>query len=151
LTHVFCPTCRDEFRSGFEHCARCNVDLVESLDDAPRQQASVEPPIAMPLRMAEYCGFFDLNDARESRDRVRAKSVRADIIIREPLDADLSRPAKEEYWLRVEAAQMRQAQAILGVDEAEEPRDSDTFKCSDCGRTVAAEESFCAGCGARFE
>jgi len=148
---MFCPTCRDEFRSGFEHCARCNVDLVDSLDDVPQKQASVEPLVPMPLRMAEYCGFFDLNDARASRDRVRAKSVRADIVIRESLVADLSRPAEEEYWLRVEATQMRQAQAILGMEEAEEPKAKDTFQCSDCGHTVASEESFCAGCGARFE
>ena len=29
---MFCPNCRDEFRPGFTHCAKCNVDLVDELE-----------------------------------------------------------------------------------------------------------------------
>jgi rubrerythrin len=108
--------------------------------------------------MIDYCGFLELEDARRARDRLRAESVRADIVIREAPDSDLSGPAREEYWLRVERQRYRDAAALLESDEAatveheEEPGgEDDSFSCGDCGHLVAADERFCPSCGARFE
>lgn len=146
---MFCPGCKDEFRSGFTRCERCGVDLVDELPkDAPRPD-EVAPQ--MPVRMAEYCGFFALDDARRTRERLRTEQIRCDILIREAPDE----PSREEYWLRVETDRAREAHAIIG-DPADSvaPEDQEgegDFDCSECGKKVAAEESFCASCGARFE
>src|SRR5690349_12397475 len=32
---MFCPRCKSEYRTGFTHCADCDVDLVESLPQTP--------------------------------------------------------------------------------------------------------------------
>ena len=32
---MFCPQCKSEFRTGFTHCADCDVDLVERLPETP--------------------------------------------------------------------------------------------------------------------
>ena len=32
----FCPACRSEYRSGFNRCADCDVDLVEALAKPPQ-------------------------------------------------------------------------------------------------------------------
>ncbi len=60
----------------------------------------------------------------------------------------------EEYWLRADARQIRQVQALLeGAAPAPAPA-ADTppagFKCSKCKLPVHEEESFCANCGLRF-
>ena len=35
---MFCPSCKDEFREGFVHCKKCDVDLVESLNNNEKEQ-----------------------------------------------------------------------------------------------------------------
>jgi hypothetical protein len=182
---MFCPSCKDEFRRGFTRCASCNVDLVDDLDaevaetkTEPRRSARPSSP------MVEYCGFFDLDEAREARDRLRDESIGADILIRDA-EGD-SGDTGEEYWLRVESARYAHVPAILGFDATEAGGDDDAssepipgggggrfaakliapatpdrvaeerasgehVRCSECGKRVAVQESFCPHCGLRFE
>ena len=46
-------------------------------------------------------------DIDTARDRLRAESMRADIVIREAPGSDLGGPAREEYWLRVAVRECR--------------------------------------------
>jgi hypothetical protein len=152
---VFCPRCKDEFRPGFTRCGVCGVELVPSLSVTPPASPAeaagpVRASIAV-LPMIDYCGFLSLEDARASRDRLRAESMRSDIVIREAPDSDLTGPAREEYWLRVERDRYREAAALLGYEEVESDAEDDSFTCGDCGHQVSASENFCPGCGARFE
>jgi hypothetical protein len=151
---MFCPECKDEFRPGFTRCAACNVDLVDDLTQV-KPQGPEKPAPPMSVRMAEYCGFFSVDDARDARDRLREKRIRSDIVIREAPGAPFDEPVEEEYWLRVDASMFKQAAALLDQDqppeEEEEPSGGGTFRCSECGHTVNAEEAFCAKCGARFD
>ena len=57
-------------------------------------------------------------------------------------------PVEEEYWLRVEATQMKQAAALLDAQIAEAAA---TAHCSNCSKEVSAEETFCPHCGERFD
>lgn len=41
---MFCPTCHSEYRDGFYRCSDCDVDLVQSLEAAPKVVASGEDP-----------------------------------------------------------------------------------------------------------
>ena len=34
---MFCPSCRDEYREGFTHCAECGAELVEELPPEPAE------------------------------------------------------------------------------------------------------------------
>ena len=34
---MFCPSCRDEYREGFTHCADCGAELVEELPPEPAE------------------------------------------------------------------------------------------------------------------
>ena len=147
---MFCPICKSEFRAGFTRCATCDADLVEDLSPSTATEAK-SPPQAVTACSADafrdFCGFLSLDDARRARARLREASLAGEIVIRD-------RPGKsgteEEYWLRVPGGRFREAEAILGYDEAEEIP-AETYTCSDCGREVAAEETFCPYCGARFE
>jgi len=146
---MFCPNCKDEFRPGFERCASCNVDLVADLDavpEAPKKATSAETP-AM-VHLADYCGFVSLEEARASRDLLRQERIGCDIVIREQPGSDPAAPIQEEFWLRIDVAQQRNAMTLLGFDAA---AGSEGFSCDKCGQTVAENESFCPGCGARFD
>ena len=148
---MFCPSCKDEFRPGFTRCATCNVDLVDSLSDvaaAPVEKKARKETHAGPtfVPMVDYCGFLTLEDARESRERLKEQAIRSEIVIREtPGSTD------EEYWLRVEKDRHREVFSLLGFDEHDHNAYDDTFSCGECGHEVAAAESFCPKCGARFE
>ena len=52
---MFCPVCRDEFRSGFTRCEDCDAVLVESLDQAaPRRSAPVVSEVAAEEATANF-------------------------------------------------------------------------------------------------
>ena len=147
---MFCPKCQDEFRSGFTRCGRCNVDLVEDL--AAVKQEAVARQAPMLVRLAEYCGFLSLEEARSARDKLRRERIRYEIVLREPPDASWEGPAQEEYWLRVDASQAKRVAQILGdVPTVADDTDGNSFACGDCGQEVATDEVFCPKCGARFD
>jgi len=117
---MYCPSCKDEFRAGFTRCAACNLDLVDDLSTvAANAEETTKPRPAPPSPMAEYCGFFSLDEARAARDRLRGARIRADIVIRESPGSDLGAAPDEEYWLRVEASRYARVPSILGFDASE--------------------------------
>jgi hypothetical protein len=137
------------------------VDLVHDLSNA---QASPDGEPSAPtgaarmttgmVPMVEYCGFVDLDAARNARDLLRAQWIRSEIVIRDAPGAEADRLAVEEYWLRVERDRIKEAVGVLGYDQAEvgtEEEQDDAFDCGACGATVSADETFCANCGAKFE
>jgi hypothetical protein len=130
------------------------VDLVASLS-APTARAA--PPAVAPLgplRLTDYCGFLTLDEARAARDRLRGERIRSEIVIRESTDAALDRPAREEYWLRVDVSRLRDVASVLGdVPEVEEAAAADGagFACGACGGHVAEDATRCPSCGARFD
>ena len=149
---MFCPKCKDEFRTGFTRCAGCNVDLVESLSEAgpAPSPAGGAAPSCSPLSLVEYCGFVSLDDARRARDLLYGETIGAEIAIRTTTGSGGG--PQEEYWLRVDRARYKEVMRLLGYDEAQAPAEEaeEGFSCGECGREVAADETFCAGCGARF-
>jgi predicted amidophosphoribosyltransferase len=151
---MFCPACKDEFRAGFTRCASCDVDLVEQLSAADPQRTSGDaaPPLPSAVPMVEYCGFFDLDEARQAWDTLRRERIRADVLIREAPDGVADGPIREEYWLRVAVSHASAVAAILGYDRAEaEDSAEQMLACGECGRSVSTEETFCPHCGKRFE
>ena len=148
---MFCPKCEDEFRAGFTRCARCNVYLVEDLA-AVKQEAVVREP-AMQVRLAEYCGYLSLEEARHARDQLRRERIRYEIVLREPPEAAWEEPAQEEYWLRIDVSQAKRVAQILGriPTVADDTEEDESFACGDCGQKVATDEMFCPKCGARFD
>lgn len=142
---MFCPECKDEFRAGFTHCASCDVALVEDLSQAPVARPAQAPPPAP--QMAEYCGFLDLDEARQSRERLRAEGIRSDILIREVSAEETASALREEYWLRIDAAQYRRAATLL--DYAESAVEEERTRCEACGTAISIQESFCPDCGHR--
>ena len=153
---MFCPKCKDEFRAGFTRCANCDIDLVESLSGGSPASAPAGPtvPTALPMTLVEYCGFISLEDARRARNLLHANTIGSEIAIRGAAGrSDDDGGPTEEYWLRVERARYKDVVRLLGYDEAQAPAEGgqETFSCGECGHEVAVDESFCAGCGARFE
>ncbi len=147
---MFCPKCQDEFRPGFARCGRCNVDLVEDLAAVKPEAVAREP--ALPVRLAEYCGYLALEEARHARDQLRREGIRSEIVLREPPEASWEEPAQEEYWLRIDASQAKRVAQILGdVPTVADDSEDDSFACGDCGQKVATDEMFCPKCGARFD
>ena len=125
------------------------VDSLAGVEVAPvearlKQDTATGQPALVP--MTEYCGFLTLDEARDARGLLKAKTIRSEIVIREISDS-----SEEEYWLRVERDRYREVFALLGFDEHESNAYDDTFSCAECGHEIAAAESFCPKCGARFE
>lgn len=150
---MFCPTCRDEFRAGFTHCERCQVDLVDDLSeiDAARSRTKTPPPQAAAV-MADYCGFFSMQEASHARDQLRRERILTEIVLREPPDPDWDAPPQDEYWLRIDASRAREVEKLLASIESGPPQEQGgTFACSECGHEVAESGSFCLSCGARFD
>jgi len=166
---MFCPICKDEFRPGFTRCAGCDVDLVESPggSSTPSEGAAGAATAAVTAAaatcgtgtMIEYCGFVALDEARRARDLLRGEAIRSEIAIREGPGSVPGGELVEEYWLRVQGDRYRDVVRVLGFHEAQAPDVAldvapdadDTFACGDCGADVSVNESFCPGCGARFE
>ena len=150
---MFCPTCRDEFRAGFTHCARCEVDLIDDLSQLDSAQTRIKtPPPQAPVVMADYCGFFSMQEASHAREQLRREQIFTEIVLREPPDPDWDAPPKDEFWLRVDASRAREVQQLLAATEGAAPQQqAGTFACSECGHDVAEEENSCPACGARFD
>ena len=153
---MFCPRCESEFRPGFTRCGACDVDLVDSLDAVQESAAEAPSMPSMPVAMAEVCGYLDFADARRERDLLHGEGILTELVVRVSPDCVPGDPIVEEYWLRAEAQQMKRVQALLEgqpahAEPAQEEPPAGSFKCSNCGRPVREEESFCANCGMRFE
>lgn len=157
LCAMFCPSCKDEFRLGFTRCDSCNAALIEELPTRGKRPVEA-PPLssAVLARLVDYCGFLSLEEARGARDRLRSEGIRSEIAIREDLGSNLDGALQEEYWLRVEQSAFPRATDLLGFDAADAAEHAgeggeSSFSCGDCGREVAASETFCPHCGARFD
>ena len=153
---MYCPSCKDEFRSGFTRCQSCDVDLVEDLSSLPPERLAAgaggeEATVPRAVPMADYCGFFRLDEARGAREQLKAEGISSDIVIRTSPDASDQNAFGEEYWLRVEAAKYRMAAPVLGFDSADAGGTAKSTNCESCGDKVSVEATFCAKCGTRFE
>lgn len=145
---MFCPSCRDEFRAGFTHCAACDEDLVAELPSRTPQPLSRVIPVAGEVRLVDYCGFMSLDEARSAREQLRQARVRTEIVIRDP--SDRSAGDHDEFWLRVDATAWDRASALLGLPEELESHADGEVYCDACDGRVTRGESFCPHCGARI-
>jgi len=149
---MFCPVCRDEYRTGFTRCATCDVELVSSLASAtPKPPPAILPEVAAEEAKVSFCGFMTLEEARHARDQLRDKKIRADILVCEPPGAPVSVPATEEYWLRVAPRDLRATADLLGYPAAGAADTEESFNCSACGALVKGSDNECPGCGLSFE
>ena len=148
---MFCPVCRDDYRSGFSRCATCDVALVEVLDVSAAVPPAPLPVEALPGEpMENFCGFLTLEEARHARDAVRGAHLPAEILIRDA-PAPANAPVAEEFWLRVRPRDFRAVVGLVGFEPVETSGADDAFGCSACGATVHATDDACPGCGLRFE
>lgn len=156
---MYCPVCRCEYRAGFTRCASCDEELVEALEPETTEGGFESGRLLTdPGPMMDFCGFVTLEDAREARDSVWNRGMPAEIAIR-PVPGCLPGSAiREEYWLRIGRKTFQMVADLLGYDTAEsgpgtgpEASAANGLRCSDCGQPVAAQETFCPACGARFE
>jgi hypothetical protein len=160
---MYCPKCKDEFRDGFTRCAGCEVDLVENRPgDESGSSAADAPPVPSALRLLDYCGFMNLDEARGDRDQLREAGIGTDIVIREAPESPPDGAIVEEYWLRVDVQQHTRAMNLLSHDASVEAREpagkavgdvdgEEEFDCGACGHSVGESETSCPKCGARFD
>jgi hypothetical protein len=133
--------------------------LVEHLGDraaAPAAAAGGEDAAEGVDQMVEFCGFFSLDEARQARETLRGERIASEILIRDVVADDPRTAPPEEYWLRVPIRHVRRVADLLGYEEesgatAGRGSEDGSFACSDCGRSVAEDETFCPHCGAKFE
>ena len=118
------------------------------------QAAEVDAPEPEPVavQLAEICGFLDLDEARRARDQLHDAKIVSELVIRVSPETSARGSVVEEYWLRADARQIREVQALLEGSAPPPAEDGAAagFKCSNCKRPVHKEESFCANCGMRF-
>ena len=130
----------------------CDVGLVDDLSAVEPNPADAPEAPAIVVSMAEICGYLNLTEARQIRDRLHRERIACDLVIRVSPETPPSGEVLEEYWLRADAQQVRSVKALLEGAEppAAAPAETGTFKCSKCRSPVREEESFCANCGTRF-
>ncbi len=149
---MFCPRCQCEFRPGFTRCVSCDVELVEDRSAVEPEHVDAPESVPVAVQLIDICGYFDLDEARQVRDQLHRHKIASELVIRTSPETPTAGDVVEEYWLRAEAAQIRQVKAMLEGSAADSTagRTTEGFKCSNCGRPVNKEESFCANCGMRF-
>ncbi len=125
------------------------MDLVDDLSTVKTEEIEAPEPGPVLIQLAEVCGYLDLDEARQARDQLHESRIVAELVIRTSPETPAGGPVVEEYWLRADARQIKQVQALLEGSAVESSSEAG-FKCSNCGRPVREEESFCANCGMRF-
>jgi len=130
------------------------VELVADLSAVEPEHVDAPEPEPVLIQFAEVGGFLDLDEARRARDQLHQSKIVSELVIRSSPETEVGGRVVEEYWLRADARQIREAQALLeGAAPAPAPAEdtpADGFKCSNCKRPVHEAESFCANCGLRF-
>jgi len=147
---MFCPRCQCEFRPGYTRCVSCDVELVEDLSAVEPEHIDAPEPEPARIQFAEICGYLDLEEARRVRDLLHHSRIACELAIRATPESPVEGPVVEEFWLRADASQGRQVQALLEGSPAVEQPQGSGFKCSKCDRPVREDESYCANCGTRF-
>lgn len=67
----WCPVCKNEYKEGYTHCSDCDVDLVESLEVAPKaivfgEQTTIEGMLEY-LKDHHFEGAFSRYDEKEKQ------------------------------------------------------------------------------------
>jgi len=128
------------------------VDLVDDLSTVKAEEIDAPEPEPILIQFAEVCGYLDLEEARKVRDLLHQSKIVSELVIRASPETKASGAVVEEYWLRADARQIREVQALLegSTTPTVDKTPASGFKCSNCKRPVREEESFCANCGKRF-
>lgn len=69
----YCPTCRSEFRPGFDRCEECDVALVEVLPELPKP-----PPVPNPAFHTVY-STTELVDAVSIKALLEGRGIEAEV------------------------------------------------------------------------
>lgn len=70
---AFCPTCRSEFRPGFDRCKGCNALLVDALPEPP-----AHPPVSDPAFRTLY-STTELVDAIAIKALLEGRGIDAEV------------------------------------------------------------------------
>ena len=127
----------------------CDVELVADRSAVDPEYVDAPERLPVAIQLVDVCGYLDLTEARQARDQLHQRKIASELVIRTSPETPAAGNVVEEYWLRADARQIRQVQAML-ERSAPAPADDTAaagFKCSNCGRPVHKEESFCANCG----
>ncbi len=156
----FCPSCRSEFRPGFERCQACDTFLVAELEPDwtdPDVMAEALENVAVTVALTG-----SLDALRRLRDELGRKKIPS--VIGPPPEGDTpGRSCGTRLALYVAEGQVPEVKAHLlaaaaddpelhvpgtKVDEGDEAAEADSLECPASGtvvRDVAAEE--CPECG----
>lgn len=127
------------------------MDELDAVEDRAEEARARAEQLAATIPMVDYCGFFDLAEARVGRDILRESGIHCEITIREHPGAPLNEAAVEECWLRVEHAHYRQAQALLQAQLASAATDGESAACPACGAAVSPQDAACPDCGVQLK
>lgn len=147
---MYCPTCKSEFRAGFERCEPCGVDLVASLDEfesTEKVEARAEGVIG-PVVHVDYCGYLQVEEAMRARATLREHGICARVSIRESPTGSVGPSSIDEAWLTIPQAAVAAARDILPADsDPAEASGEPSTRCPACDAEVLEGESFCPDCG----
>jgi hypothetical protein len=108
------------------------------------------------VRLADYCGYFTLDEALEARNELREARIRSEVVIREAPGAGLDATDRDEFWLQVDVEQWGAAERLLGLgvvdtDATHAGAGGEEFECGACGERVPESASACPSCGVEFD
>ena len=150
---MWCPQCLSEYRAGFERCGSCEVDLVETQPGEPLPQKAEAPPPRRAARV-EFCGFFSLEEAVESRLKLREAGLVGEILIREAPRLEGEPDPGDEFWLLVDPAHVGGVRKVLdmeGIDTEGEAEAPASTRCPECGAKRDPRDRLCLRCGVAFD
>ncbi len=150
---MYCPSCKSEFRPGIEHCAKCEVALVDTLAKDDRI-ATEEEADTVSLRAPGVGGMarFPLGQAEELAGLLSESGVPC---LLAPAAADEHLDQQARFEIRVRARdEIRAMQALQAVWEARLAREgvgavTETAldQCPACGAKVPLAAEECPDCG----
>lgn len=163
---MFCPSCRSEFRPGFDACQSCGgialVDVLPALESLHPHEIEDTAPVGwvsspdlkrlvdLQGRQYDLMRLFSLKQAQELSQVVIASGVPALVV---PTEAQMG-DGVARFEVRVRKTRQEEVEAMLrrdwarALDDVEaEGSEVPVDECPACGASVGLDQEECPDCG----
>lgn len=135
----WCPVCKNEYVKGYSRCSDCDVDLVESLEEAPKPIIFGEE--AAVTQMAEFLKANGIEDAfvrYDEKEKAHELYVPNGSVedAKKMITELLRQKAQEEQELEVEELDVSDESTVEEADKAPDRRKGGSYE----DKNVKAEE-----------
>lgn len=157
----YCPSCRSEYRQGFEECATCGVPLVAEIPQGPVETTPEGARLYIEARKQVLVTQSTLDPCREVRDYLLEAGVPALVVAADEDDAMDQAAVHTRYNVVIAEDDVERAREALagrqqdlmeneglsGGDAAVQLEAGAQVTCPACGAVFVVNGEECPECG----